>query len=135
MYISPQIILFSHPLPSNYLYMLVARIKNQRSPNIFLIQNKNKIINWAVLGMDLGPQFVVLQKVQTMPHDLRQSKDVQKKKRHIALELLPVTGHAETHFFRDLLIYSPTQPPSLQQPRTLLLTCTGSTGGLRKTLP
>lgn len=69
-----------------------------------------------------------------MPHDLRQSKDVQKKKRHIALELLPVTGHAETHFFRDLLIYNPTQHNhslSLQQPRALLLACAGSTALLQ----
>lgn len=57
-----------------------------------------------------------------------------KEKEAHSLGTLPVTGHAETHFFRDLLIYNPTQHNhslSLQQPRALLLACAGSTALLQ----
>jgi hypothetical protein len=61
---------------------------------------------------------------------MRQSKDgfkrkrrEEKKKKTPPFETLPATGHAESHFSRDLLIFYPTTflPPNKQEPCCLLV--------------
>lgn len=90
-----------------------------------------------------------------MPHasyDMRQSKDVSKgkggkRKKYTTPPfgtLLPAPSHAETHFFRDLLIFLPHQttqlPPNKQEPCYLLAQVLHfcrlihACGGLMKTL-